>query len=462
MATKKRSWEKRLKGEPDKLAINFVESLSFDKRLYKYDIAGSIAHCQMLAKQKIISQAELNRIKEALLDIGRRISEGRFKFDKADEDIHMAIERALVKKIGDAGKKMHTGRSRNDQVAADMRLWMRDEIETIKNKITLLQKAFFKMAQNYSKIVFPSYTHLQRAQPVVLAAYLLNFNEQFQRDFMRLDNCSIFLNVSPLGSGAIAGSTLGLDRNATAAQLGFSKVSRNSIDSVGDRDFCAEFIFDCALIAVHLSRLAEDWIIFSSNEFNFIHIDDKFCTSSSMMPQKRNPDMLELIRGKTGSIYGSLVGILTVLKGLPTGYNRDLQEDKIHTFTAADTIESCLDMACAIVSNTDFNIEEIQCGLDDGFLDATALAEYLVRKKIAFREAHGIVGQLVSHCEKNNLKLTELDLKEFKKFCPAIGKDVYDYLGADNVVNKYATSGAAGVKQTREQIAFWKNELLRR
>ena len=462
MAAKKRSWEKRLKGEPDELAMNFVQSLTIDKRLYKYDIAGSIAHCRMLAKQKLITQAELSKISKALLQIARQISQGKFKFDKADEDIHMAVEAAVIKKIGDVGKKIHTGRSRNDQIATDMRLWMRDEIETVKDKITSLQKALLAMAQNYSKVVFPSYTHLQKAQPIVLAAYLLSFIEQFERDIIRLNNCGSLLNDSPLGSGAIAGSTLPLDRNATAAQLGFNKVSRNSIDAASDRDFCAEFIFDCALIAVHLSRLAEDWIIFSSNEFNFIHIDDKFCTSSSMMPQKRNPDMLELIRAKTGSIYGSLVGILTILKGLPSGYNRDLQEDKIHTFAAADTIEASLDMACAIVQNTEFNVEIIRSGLDDGFLDATALAEYLVRKKIAFRQAHGIVGQLVTLCEKNNMKLSELDLKEFRKFCPAIGSDVYDYLGAENVVKRYATSGAGGFRQAKEQIAFWKKQLSKR
>jgi argininosuccinate lyase len=303
---------------------------------------------------------------------------------------------------------------------------------------------------------------MQRAQPIVVSAYILSFIEQFERDFLRLYSCSNLLDVSPLGSGAIAGSTLGLDRNVTAVQLGFSSVSRNSIDSVSDRDFCAEFIFDCSLIAVHLSQLAEDWIIFSSNEFNFIRIDDKFCTSSSMMPQKRNPDMLELIRGKTGIVFGSLMGILTILKGLPAGYNRDLQEDKIHTFTAADTIKDSLDMMTAIAADTKFNVEKIRAGIDEGFLDATALAEYLARKKIPFREAHGVVGQLVSHCEKNNLKLSELDLKEFKKFCPAIRRDVYDYLGAENVVKRYQTSGAGGLKQANEQIEFWKRKFLKR
>jgi argininosuccinate lyase len=339
---------------------------------------------------------------------------------------------------------------------------MRDEIEVVKDKITSLQKVFVATAQKYPDVVCPSYTHLQRAQPIILAAYLLSFVEQFERDFIRLGNCSSLLNVSPLGSGAIAGSTLPISRNSTAGQLGFPQVSGNSIDATSDRDFCAEFIFDCALIATHLSRLAEDWIIFSTGEFNFIRIDDSYCTSSSMMPQKRNPDMLELIRSKTGTVYGSLVGMLTILKGLPSGYNRDLQEDKIHTFAAADTIEASVDMARAIVANTEFNVDNIKSGLDEGFLDATALAEYLVLKKIAFRKAHGIVARLVSFCEKNRKKLTHLDLSEFKRYCPAIERDVYRYLGAENVVKRYATSGAAGVKQAGEQIAFWKKQLSKR
>jgi argininosuccinate lyase len=462
MAKKQRIWEKRLKGSPPEMAMNFVQSLSFDKRLYKYDIAGSIAHSQMLAEQKLISNAQFRQIKSGLLQIERQISDGKFKFDKADEDIHMAVEAALIKKIGVVGRKLHTGRSRNDQVAADLRLWMRDEIEIIQTKITLLQQAFIEMAQKYQDVVCPAYTHMQRAQPIILAAYLLSFVEQFERDFIRLGNCSGLLDVSPLGSGAIAGSTLPISRTSTAEKLGFHQVSRNSIDATSDRDFCAEFIFDCALIAAHLSRLAEDWIIFSSSEFNFVHIDDKYCTSSSMMPQKRNPDMLELIRAKTGTVYGSLVGMLTILKGLPSGYNRDLQEDKVHVFTAADTIEASVDMACAIAANTGFNADKIKAGLDEGFLDATALAEYLVLKNIAFRQAHGIVGRLVSSCEKQGKKLVQLNLAEFKKYCPAIERDVYKFLGAENVVKRYATSGAAGVKQAGEQIAFWKKQLSKR
>jgi argininosuccinate lyase len=456
---KKKSWEKRLEGEPDEITIDFVESLSVDKRLYKYDIVGSIAHAQMLAEQKLITKEEFKQIKDGLVEISQEITEGRFKFDKIYEDIHMAIEVALVAKIGQAGKKLHTGRSRNDQVATDIRLWMRDEIEILQAKVTLLQKGFVKLAGKYGEDVMPGYTHLQRAQPIVIASYLLNFVEQLERDFVRLKNCRGLLDVSPLGSGALAGSTLSIDRKSTAKQLGFADISYNSIDAVGDRDFCAEFIFDCALIATHLSRMAEDWIIYSSSEFGFVQIGEGFCTSSSMMPQKRNPDVLELIRAKSGRIYGSLISMLTILKGQPSGYNRDLQEDKIHIFTASDTVGALLDATTAIVSNTKFDTKKISAGLEEGFLDATALAEYLVGKGVAFREAHGIVGALVALCEKQNKKLAELTLEEFKQHCSTIEKDVYEHLGAGKVVSKYVTEGAAGTKQAKEQIAYWNKRL---
>ena len=457
-----KSWEKRLSGEPDPRMVDFVESLSYDQRLYKYDIAGSIAHAQMLAEQKLITKEEFRQIKDALIEISQELAEGRFKFDKTFEDIHMAIEAALIAKIGEPGKKLHTGRSRNDQVAADIRLWMRDDIELLQAKITILQNAFVKLAGKYTEDVMPGYTHLQRAQPVVIAMYLLSFVEQLERDFIRLKNCSTLLNICPLGSGALAGSTLPLDRKSTAKQLGFSDISYNSVDAVSDRDFCAEFIFDCALIATHLSRLAEDWIAYSSSEFGFVRIDDAFCTSSSMMPQKRNPDVLELIRAKTGGLYGSLIAMLTVLKAQNSGYNRDLQEDKVHVFAASDTVKAALDMATAIVSHARFDTKRISLVLEEGFLDATALAEYLVQKGVAFRQAHGIVGSLVADCEKQGAKLAGLGLDDFKAHCESIEADVYDYLGASNVVAKYVTEGAAGPRQAKEQIAYWTGELGRR
>jgi argininosuccinate lyase len=325
MAGDQRSWEKRLVAKPHELTVNYVESLSYDRRLYKYDIVGSIAHATMLAERKFITQAELKAIKAGLIQISDEIDAGTFKFDKASEDIHMAVEAALIERIGEPGKKLHTARSRNDQVATDVRLWLRDEIEAVKERIATLQRALVDLADRHAQDIMPAYTHLQRAQPIVIGAYLLSFVEQLGRDAIRLANCRQLLNVSPLGGGAIAGSTLAIDRESTARQLGFVDLVYNSIDAVSDRDFAAEFLFDSALIGTHLSRFAEDWILFSTNEFDFIRIDDAFCTSSSMMPQKRNPDVLELMRGKTGSLYGALIAMLTLLKGQPSGYNRDVQ-----------------------------------------------------------------------------------------------------------------------------------------
>jgi argininosuccinate lyase len=459
MAEPQKSWEHRLAKATNSLAVDFVESLSFDTRLYKYDIAGSIAHAEMLCQQKLLTKDELKQIKDGLFEISHEIEDGKFKFDKTLEDIHMAIEAALIAKVGDAGKKLHTGRSRNDQVATDIRLWMRDEIEIVQAKINLLQKAFVKLAEKYTSDIMPAFTHFQRAQPISIAAYLLSFVEQLNRDSLRLKNCRTILNVSPLGSGAIAGSSLPLDRKKTASLLGFSDITYNTIDSVSDRDFCAEFIFDCCLISTHLSKLAEDWIVFSTTEFDFIRIDDAFCTSSSMMPQKRNPDMLELMRGKTGSLYGSLMAILTILKAQPTGYNRDLQDDKRHVFFASDTIEASIDMACAIVENTAFKTEKIAANIDKGFLDATALAEYLVKKSVPFRTAHGIVGSLVAKCEKENKSLGETSIEDFKKFSDVIGEDVYKSLGGKNVANSYASASAASPAEMTAQIEYWKKHL---
>jgi argininosuccinate lyase len=462
MADTHRSWEKRLAARPDELTVDYVESLSYDKRLYKYDIVGSIAHATMLAEQKLITQAELKAIKDGLVAISEEIEAGRFKFDKSCEDIHMAIEAALIERIGEPGEKLHTGRSRNDQVATDIRLWLRDQIEIMQAKIAGLQRAFIRLAGKHVEDLMPAYTHMQRAQPIVIGAYLLSFVEQLERDAVRLRKCRSLLNASPLGAGAIAGSTLAIDRESTSRQLGFIDIVYNSIDAVSDRDFCAEFIFDCALVAAHLSRFAEDWIIFSTNEFAFIQIADAFCTSSSMMPQKRNPDVLELMRAKTGSVYGSLIAMLTILKGQPSGYNRDLQEDKIHVFCASDTVEKSLDIAAAVVSHTAFNTGQIVAGMDDGFLDATALAEYLVSRGVPFRKAHGIVGALVAYCEKEGKSLAEISLDQLKECSPAIDSDVYEHLGAWNVIRRYVSAGAGGPEQVRRQIEFWKKHLAQR
>lgn len=462
MAGKQRSWEKRLAAKPDERTVAYVESLSYDQRLYKYDIVGSIAHARMLTEQKLITRKEFKAIQDGLVEISEEIEAGRFRFDKTSEDIHMAIEAALIKKVGEPGRKLHTARSRNDQVATDVRLWLRDEIETLQARIVLLQKAFVRLAEKHTDALMPAYTHMQRAQPIVIAAYLLSFVGPLERDIARLQNCRDRLNVSPLGAGAVAGTTLAIDRESTSRQLGFGDIVGNSIDAVSDRDFCAEFVFDCALIGAHLSRFAEDWIIYSSNEFDFIRIDDAFCTSSSMMPQKRNPDVLELMRGKTGTLFGALMAMLTILKAQPSGYNRDLQEDKLHVFCAADTTERSLDMAQAVVSHTTFKTRKIAAGLDGGFLDATALAEYLVRKGLAFRQAHGIVGALVAHCDREGKPLAQLSTDEFKQHASVIEDDVYDHLGAANVVRRYVSLGSAGPKGVREQIAHWKQHLAQR
>jgi argininosuccinate lyase len=459
MSEAKKSWEKRLAGEPDSAMVEFVESLSVDRRLYKYDIVGSIAHAQMLSEQKLIGKDEYKEIRDGLIAISEEIAEGRFEFDATYEDIHMAVEAALVAKVGEVGKKLHTGRSRNDQVATDMRLWMRDEIDVLRDKVIRLQKALVKAAEKYGEDVMAGYTHLQRAQPVSVGMYLLSFVEQLERDYIRLKHCKKLVNLCPLGSGAIAGSTLNLDRKLVAKELGFSDITYNSIDAVSDRDFCVEFIFDCAMIATHLSRLAEDWIIYSSSEFGFVRIDDRYCTSSSMMPQKRNPDVVELIRGKTGTVYGALMGMLTICKGQPGGYNRDMQEDKRQVFAASDTVRGCLDIAAAVVSHTKFEVNKAAAQIEDGFLDATALAEYLVGKGVAFREAHGIVGTLVADCERDGKKLADVGLEDLKGRCGAIEEDVYESLGAGKLVDKYVTEGAAGTKQAREQIQYWKREL---
>ena len=454
-----KSWQSRLAQPPDELAIDFVESISVDKRLYKYDVAGSIAHAQMLSEQRLITREEFRQIKDGLLAIAESIEAGKFKFDARLEDIHMVIEAALIKKIGPAGEKLHTGRSRNDQVAVDMRLWMRDRIELIVAQINALQIALVRQAEKQGQVVMPAYTHLQRAQPILAGCYLLAFVEMLQRDSDRFSSAFERVNTCPLGSGAVAGSTLPLDRRRVAELLGFASVTRNSIDSTADRDFCAEFVFACALTAMHLSRLAEDWIIYSSTEFGFVTIDDAYCTGSSMMPQKRNPDMLELIRGRCGQSYGNLMALLTMLKGQPLTYNRDMQEDKKQVFGAADTIEASLQMAAGIVSHAKFNAKRIAGDLGAGFTDATALAEYLVTRGVPFRSAHQVVGQLVQRCEADGLTLAQMPLESLQGCCAQIDQDVYQSLGAENVVAAYAAEGSAGQQQLAEQLRFWKENL---
>ena len=470
-----KSWQARIGEATDKLAQSFVESISYDRRLYKHDIAGSIAHATMLAKVGLITDAERDQIVEGLRGIERDIESGNFHFDESLEDIHMVIEAELIKRVGEPGKKLHTGRSRNDQVALDVRLWITEAAESLRLRCTDLIAAFVDLANHSQDVVMPSFTHLQRAQPISAGGEALAWAEAFWRARQRLVVIAIsFANYNPLGSGAIAGTSLPLDRNETGRVLNRHKVdadgwtyAANSIDATASRDAAVDFLFSSAMISQWLSRWAEQWIIYMTTEFGFIKIADRYTTSSSMMPQKRNPDMLELIRGRCGNVYGDLFALMTILKGLPIGYNRDLQEDKRIVFRAYDTVSSCLTMAAAIVNSASYIKENIEPTLDRGFLDATSLAEYFVTKGIPFRTAHHIVGSLVLRCEKEGkTSLSQLGLSEFIEAVKAqnaptdkIGQDLFEALGAANVVKRYQSAGAAGGKPFEESLKQWKQRL---
>jgi argininosuccinate lyase len=465
MASEK-SWQARISEGTDALAQSFVESISYDRRLYKHDVAGSIAHATMLAKVGLISDAERDKIIEGLKSIERDIEAGTFKFDESLEDIHMVVEAALIERVGEAGKKLHTGRSRNDQVVTDLLMWLDEASAEIDKKLELLCGGFVRLAERSGDIVMPSYTHMQRAQPILAGAEALAWCSMLSENFNRISRFRRKEMENPLGSGAIAGTSLPLDLETTRSLLGFGGVSPNSIEQTAKRDLAVEFLFHLAMISMHLSRWAEQWIIYMSTEFSFIKIADKYTTSSSMMPQKKNPDMLELIRGRCGNVYGDLFALMTILKGLPIGYNRDLQEDKRIVFRAFDTVSGCLAMATAIVNSANFIKENIEPTLDRGFLDATSLAEYLVTKGVPFRTAHHIVGTLVAKCEKEGkTALGQLGLGDFqdtvKTHGSAVGVDqsLYEALGARNVVKRYQSAGAAGGKPFEEQLAAWKKRL---
>ena len=479
-------WEhaKSSGSEGDPLAARFVSSLDHDWRLYKHDITGSIAHARMLRHVGLITEQDLAEIERGLKEIEAEIDalgpNGRqwpgFKVEL--EDVHMCVEAALIEKVGEPGRKLHTGRSRNDQVATDLHLWLWDSNFHIRFKCDALIKEYCRLAERFGKIVMPSYTHLQRAQPIVVGGELLAWAEGIDWCRDRVSRYSI-QPPCPLGSGAIAGSSLPLDREFARWQmLAFespAELSRNSIHATATREQAADFVFGCAMTAMTLSRWAEQWILYASTEFNFITLDDRYTTGSSMMPQKQNPDMLELIRGKCGGVYGNLVALLTTLKGLPIGYNRDLQEDKKHVFEAYDTVCDCLDMAAHIVATTTFNEEKIKAGLDRGFLDATSLAEYLVTKGVAFRTAHQVVGSLVHLCQTTDrTKLEQLTLDEMNRaLADALGSaqdpdthpglrvedDVYDWLGPENVVKRYQTAGNAGLTGFEQQLRAWQEQL---
>jgi argininosuccinate lyase len=438
--------------------------------MYKHDIAGSIAHATMLAKVGLINDAERDAIIEGLRGIERDIEANKLEMDESLEDIHMVVEAELIKRIGEPGRKLHTGRSRNDQVALDLTRWI---VMTIFRKgqtpYLNLCNAFVSLAERSQTVVMPSFTHLQRAQPIIAGAEALAWCEMFDNDLVRLVNVADRGGrkavASPLGSGAIAGTSLPIDPTLTASSLGFNQEPTNSIEHTASRDIACDFVFALAMTAQHLSRWAEQWIIYMSTEFNFIKIADRYTTSSSMMPQKRNPDMLELIRGRCGNVYGDLFALMTILKGLPIGYNRDLQEDKRIVFRAYDTVSSCLTMAAAIVNSASYNKEAIEPTLDKGFLDATSLAEYLVTQGIPFRTAHHIVGTLVARCEKEGKHaLKQLSVDQFNEVIATksdvrVTDDIYNALGAHNVVKRYQSAGAAGGKPFEEQLSAWKKRL---
>lgn len=498
MSNTEKSWQARISEATDAIAQEFVESMSYDWRLYKVDVAGSIAHATMLAKVGLITESDLTAIVKGLKEIEAEIDRDGPKwagFKPELEDIHMCVESALTERIGEPGRKLHTGRSRNDQVALDLRLWITDASKSLLGSIRDLTRAFVELASRSNAIVMPSFTHLQRAQPILAGAEALAWADAFGRAQNRVRLLGMaFHNFNPLGSGAIAGSSLPLDRKITSSVLrpdlfdldedgkeGNWSLTANSIDATASRDTAIDFAFACAMLSMNLSRWAEQWIIYMTTEFGFIKIADRYTTSSSMMPQKRNPDMLELIRGRCGNVYGDLFALMTILKGLPIGYNRDLQEDKRIVFRAYDTVSQCLTMAAAIVNSASYDKERIEPTLDRGFLDATSLAEYLVTKGIPFRTAHHIVGTLVARCEKEGKHaLSQLPVAAFNEVIESSVKltrsphpsplpegegvlrvtdDVYTCLGAANVVKRYQSAGAAGGKPFEEQLAAWKKRL---
>jgi argininosuccinate lyase len=440
-------------------AARFSESVSFDRRLYRHDIAGSVAHAAALARAGIISPAEQKKIQLALREIEKEIASGKFEWDQSLEDVHMNIESALTKKIGDTGAKLHTARSRNDQVALDLRLYIKEEIKRTSAQLKKLQRAFLALAGKYVDLVMPGYTHLQRAQPILFAHYLLGQVEAFARDSERLDDCFRRADVLPLGSGALAGSTIVLNRELIARDFGFARVSQNSLDAVSDRDFAAEFVFCLAMIGMHLSRLSEDLIIWSTSEFGFVEFSESFSTGSSLMPQKKNPDMAELTRGKTGRLYGNLISILTTLKALPSSYNRDLQEDKEALFDSVDTISAALEVFSEMGPQLKFNRERMKAAATDPQLLATDLAEYLVKKGTPFREAHEIVGRVVGAAIARRKKLDEIPLVQLRKFSKQFDADVVRVFDVRRSLAARMAIGAPSPKNVKAQLKSWRERL---
>ena len=447
-------WGGRFTKETNQLVHNFNASISFDQKFYQQDIKGSIAHVTMLAKQGILTEKEKELIVQGLSEIQEDIQNGTLVIDGESEDIHSFVESHLIKRIGDIGKKLHTGRSRNDQVALDMKLYVRDEIETMDGLIKELLETLHTLMKENIHTIMPGFTHLQKAQPLTLAHHFGAYFEMFKRDRSRLMDIKKRMNLCPLGAGALAGTTYPLDRTFTAELLGFNGPTLNSMDSVSDRDYLIELLSALSIIMMHLSRFSEEIILWNSNEYQFIELDDAYSTGSSIMPQKKNPDIAELVRGKTGRVYGALVSLLTTMKGLPLAYNKDMQEDKELTFDAIDTVKGCLALFTGMISTLKINKAAMQSSAKNGFTNATDAADYLVGKGVPFRDAHSIVGQLVLYCIDKNLSLEEISLAEFKQFSPVFEEDIYKAISLSTCVNKRNTIGAPGQEAMEMVIAL--------
>lgn len=445
-------WGGRFTKETDKLVNNFNASLPFDRRFYKQDIEGSIAHVTMLAKQGILTEEDKASIIAGLTGIRNDLDNGILEFDENAEDIHSFVEAELIKRIGDAGKRLHTGRSRNDQVALDMRLYIRDELKQTDELLAGLLKVILRIMKENIDTYMPGFTHLQKAQPITAAHHFGAYFEMFRRDRGRLADILKRMNYCPLGAGALAGTTYPLDREYTASILGFTGATSNSIDSVSDRDYLIEFLSALSTIMMHLSRFSEEIIIWNSNEYRFIELDDGYSTGSSIMPQKKNPDIAELVRGKTGRVYGALISLLTTMKGLPLAYNKDMQEDKELTFDAIDTVKGCVLLFTGMIDTMTFNKDVMEKSAMAGFTNATDAADYLVNHGVPFRDAHGIIGQIVLYCLDHGISIDEMSLDELKAICPVFEADIYDAISLKTCVEKRLTKGAPSSAAMNEAI----------
>lgn len=452
-------WSGRFTEATDKLVEEFNGSISFDRQLYRHDIMGSVAHAKMLARVGIIAKKEADKITAGLKAIEKEIEAGRFKFTSDLEDIHMAIEKRLMEKIGSVGGKLHTARSRNDQVSLDVRLYLRDEIKEVQSLIRGLQKTLADVARKNLDCIMPGYTHLQRAQPILFSHHLLAYYEMLKRDYERFTDCFKRVNVMPLGAGALAGSPYPLDRDFVAKELGFSKPTDNSIDSVSDRDFCIEFCAVASILMMHLSRLSEELILWSSQEFGFIELSDAFSTGSSIMPQKKNPDVPELVRGKTGRVYGNLTALLTMMKGLPLAYNKDIQEDKETLFDTIDTVKDCLRVFSPMLVAMRINKERMLDATKHGFLTATDAADYLVKKGVPFRESHHIVGKIVAYCIKTLQEPKDLSMDEWKGFSKVFDKDIRKAISVEASVNSRKLKGGTALEAVKKRLKEIEREM---